>query len=60
MKVTDLEVVRGEKQEPCPYCGEPEHKTPLMCPRIAYITVYADNQSCDIFFRDDDGPDLAA
>lgn len=60
-KPIDLQVVRNERKEPCPYCGEAEHKTPLMCPRIAYITAYSDNECVDIhFWGESDGPDVAA
>lgn len=39
MEPTDLSVIRGEKKEPCLYCGEEAHKTPLMCKRIAHIEI---------------------
>lgn len=38
-KVTDLEVIRGEKKEPCLYCGGEQHRTQLACPRIAFVQV---------------------
>lgn len=38
-KVTDLEVIRGEKKQPCLYCGEGPHTTPLACPRIAHVQI---------------------
>jgi hypothetical protein len=39
MTVVGMEVVRGDKKEPCLYCGQDEHKTPLACPRIAHVTI---------------------
>jgi hypothetical protein len=38
MGVTKLD----EKRAPCEYCGEPPHKTELMCPRIKRITYHED------------------
>lgn len=46
----DLEVVRGSRKEPCPYCGGEEHKVPLACPRIAGITVYEEADCYEIHF----------
>ena len=45
MTVVDMEVIRGEKKDPCPYCGEEEHKVPLACPRINGITLWGDPAS---------------
>lgn len=59
----DLEVIRGEKQEPCMYCGKPEHAVPLACPRISHVTVYADAGCIDVYFRGDEpdpDPSVAA
>jgi hypothetical protein len=61
MKVSDLEVIRGEKREPCLYCGGPEHAVPLACPRIAYVV--ADEQGILVeihFWPPDDEPQPAA
>lgn len=57
MKVVDLEAERNERKEPCPYCGAEAHAAPLACPRVSGITVYKDNDCCDIqFWPPDDGP----
>ncbi len=53
----NLEVVRAERKETCPYCGKPEHAGPLLCPRIESITIYAGNQETDIHFWPDFDPD---
>ena len=59
-KVTDLEVVRAERKEPCPYCGKEEHVTPFACPSVSGITAYANIEQVDIHFwpaeGDSDGP----
>ena len=56
----NLEMRRGGKKDPCPYCGEPEHVTPLACPRIKVLTIYAENDCMEIEFRDEwEPPKLA-
>lgn len=49
---TDLTVVRGQKKEPCLYCGGQKHETPLACPRIAHIAI-EDGAVCGISFWED-------
>lgn len=57
--MTTLEVLRGGKKEPCPYCGNDAHSVPLACPRISYITIYDDGSEVDIHFWPEEGdPDL--
>ena len=58
-KPVSLEVVRGNRKEPCLYCGKEEHPSPLACPRISCIFLSADGHIECIEFRDDWTPDLA-
>lgn len=54
-KPIDLEVVRSERKEHCPFCGDEEHKVPLLCPRISGVTLSDDGSVVEIHFWPDDG-----
>jgi hypothetical protein len=49
---TSLEVIRGNKKVPCPYCGGPPHKTPFACPRIQGVHYGEDGSVAGVEFRD--------
>ena len=50
VSLTALEQRRAEKVGLCDYCGEPAHKTPLMCPRIQKIRY--EDEVITIYFTD--------
>lgn len=61
-KPVDLQAEREKRAERCPWCGALEHPEPLMCPRIEYVVMYADEDSVEIHFwpeYDDDEPTAA-
>lgn len=58
--VRDFDVLKGDRKEPCGYCGQPAHATPLACPRIKAVTLYNGGETVEIEFRADWQPEDAA
>lgn len=50
--MAELRTIEGHKREPCAYCGQDPHPTPLACPRIKSITIYEGAECMEIEFRD--------
>lgn len=51
MSTISLVDKRKARASLCDFCGEPDHKTPLMCPRILKIK-YGEDGEITVYFTD--------
>lgn len=58
--VREFDVLKGDRREPCAYCGAAAHVVPLACPRIKSVLMYNGGEDVEIEFRADWQPEDAA
>ena len=57
--VREFTSIKGDRKEPCAYCGHDPHPVPLACPRIKSITIYEGADCMEIEFHAPESPEAA-